>query len=408
MPQTSHRALRRGACAFAALSLTTALAACGSDSDAADADDGMGPIRIGAMAPVNTQDYPLPEIEGALESAVQEINETGGVHGRELELDFCDTRYDPNAEVACARDLVESEVSAVVYPYATLAVDSVYRIFEQAQVPVVGHIGVTPTDLTSEVAFPLSSGIIGWWYGAAAALVEHGATEVSIVSIPSTVAAYGRELALQAFEDAGLKVNQIAIGEINTADWSAIAANAMKNGTDGILVGNTPVDAPRTIAALREAGYSGAISTISSLMTPESIEALGEDAEGVHVVSLQALHSDTSNKAVSKYRAAMIEDSIKISEYSLQAWSAVQLYAAVMDDASAADSETTLATFENLSKPVDIGVTAPYAVKGSSTPVDYPRMFNPTVVVATIEDGILSTTGEYVNPFELTHVSAQG
>jgi branched-chain amino acid transport system substrate-binding protein len=116
----SSRSLRLFAPRFAAAALATLLLSCNRGDE--------GPVRIG-VAGSFSDPIGLP-MRLAAELAAEEINATGGVAGRPLELVLRDDYADPDSAVFIAGDLYDSGVSAVVghlFSGTTLAASPVYN-----------------------------------------------------------------------------------------------------------------------------------------------------------------------------------------------------------------------------------------------------------------------------------------
>lgn len=120
---------------------------------------GTRPIRIGLAGPFS--DEVGAPMRRAAELAVEEINATGGVGGRPLELVIKDDFGDPDSAVSVATQLVDEDVVAVVghvYSGTTLASAPVYNAARITQIspssssPLVTQAGdytfrVCPSDL---------------------------------------------------------------------------------------------------------------------------------------------------------------------------------------------------------------------------------------------------------------------
>ena len=104
---------------------------------AAAAASGGNVVRIG-VAGSFSDPIGLP-MKQAAELAAEEINASGGINGRRLELVARDDYADPDSAVFVASDLYDSDVSAVVghlFSGMTLAAAPVYN---GGRDPVVGH-----------------------------------------------------------------------------------------------------------------------------------------------------------------------------------------------------------------------------------------------------------------------------
>jgi branched-chain amino acid transport system substrate-binding protein len=105
------------------------------------------PIKIGAMFALSGPDAPIG-IPNKLvaEMAVTQINLTGGIKGRRLELIIGDTQSDPAKAVAIAQKFIHSDkVAAIIGPTSTPGSGmQVKKIVEEAGVPTYMCVGGDP------------------------------------------------------------------------------------------------------------------------------------------------------------------------------------------------------------------------------------------------------------------------
>jgi ABC-type branched-subunit amino acid transport system substrate-binding protein len=165
----------------------------------------------------------------------------------------------------------------------------------------------------------------------------------------------------------------------------------------------SPLNLPKMIAALRQGGYKGKIGSLSVLMPPPVVKALGPAGEGVLADSQVALTSDKSNAGVQKYTADMAKyGKNTITDSSLFNWSAVELFAKAVAGATAFDAKSVLAALNAVSTPIDIGTVGPWKTSGVTSPLkDFSRILNPTVSFGVIKNGEIVTAGNagFLNPF---------
>jgi branched-chain amino acid transport system substrate-binding protein len=104
-PSASRRRAMQGAGALAAGSmLLPALSA-----QAQGTSQGKGPIRIGELNSYKAQPAFLEPYKKGMELALQEVNESGGVNGRKLELIIRDDGANPGDAVRVAEELISRE-----------------------------------------------------------------------------------------------------------------------------------------------------------------------------------------------------------------------------------------------------------------------------------------------------------
>ena len=405
MTTTTRRVIAIAAVAVAA----TVLAACSSSSKtsastSAGSTSG-APILIGSFAPISSPAVSLPEVKAAMEAAVADVNAAGGIKGRPLKLSFCDSVFDPNKELACTRTLIEQKVSALVDP--TVAADlsgREYQAAAAAKVPMVGTQGFSPAELNSPVAFPLSSGVPGWVYGSLDHLVSTGSKKIGILIDNAPTGQFAVQMSAAALKGAGRALSATIQGDpASDPTFATAAGKVVSAGVDGLFLAPSPLNVPKMVVALRQAGFTGKISSATELFPDPTIKALGSAADGVMLTSQIAFPSDTSNAGVAAFDASMQKNAPTATrnEEALQAWSAVKLFAAVAKTATSLDAAGILAAFTSLSTPVDLGITPPYSVSGKTSPLPtFSRVVNSTVQNGTVVNGVATADGKgFVDPF---------
>lgn len=396
----------------AALAAVLAISACGDDDDDSDAgsgDSGAAPIKIMTWTSLENPNYSAPQVKTAMEAAAKAINDDGGINGRQLQAEFCDTNFDPNTEAACARKAVDEDFAAVVG--STSFFPNTLPLLERGGVAYIGGQGLTPAELTSPIAFPLAGGIPGWFYGAAALALEKGVRRPALVSSAVNASQFAAQQVGAALQQAGVQAVRTVDAPVGAPDQSATAAEAA-NGTDGIITSAAPNDSIKVVQSLRQANYTGIISGVTALFVKDALDALGPAANGMVLTSQVTPATESDNPAVAQFTEDMdaIDPSASKDERSLMTWASVGLFAELCerigDDITI---DTVLDGMSNLEDPIDTGVTAPYSVKGKVSPLpDYPRLFNPTVVFTEVQNGqVVQTSDGYVNPFEVLRQIAQ-
>jgi branched-chain amino acid transport system substrate-binding protein len=355
------------------------------------------PILVGGMSSLTNPAYSTPQNRDGMQAAIDSLNAAGGINGRPLKLDFCDTAFDRNKELSCARQLISDKVAAVLNP-AVLADSSgvEYKLFQDANIPVIGGEGASPAETTSPTAYPLSSGLVGWVYGSVGALVRSGSKKISFLIASGATGPYEYSLAQDALKLVGL-TSAGSVVDDTKADptLDTAAAKLTGGGVDGIVLLISQVDIPLAVKAIRAADYTGKISSITALFSTPAIKAMGSSADGILLAGQLAFPSDTSNPAVTKFLADMskYEPKATIDETTLFSWGAVQLFQKVAGPAKAYDGPAVLAAFVALKTPVDIGITAPYSTTATPEIPAAPRLLNFTVTYGSISGGDVKSDG---------------
>lgn len=409
MGALSLRAAKLGAVVVTAVTLTAATACSGTGSGDASGSAGLTgePILIGSSAPETGQVYNTPEQPQGLRAAVAAINAAGGINGRPLQLEFCDGKFDPNAEINCARQLVSKKVVATVMPqFQADASDTAYKILDGAGIPMIGTDGHNPAGLTAANSYMLSSGLPGWFAGAMSALVSGGATKIAILVGPTPSAQFSGKLMADALDSAGI-TDHVTVTFDPKADptGATAAAKATADGVDGVGLAMATSGIPVIVSAMRRGGYTGQIASVSSIITPAVIKAMGPDAEGIKLTSQIAFTTDSANKGVAEYTANLkaLDPAAQPQDIGMFSWSAVQLFSAVAKGLPTVDQASVKTAFDSLAQPIDIGTVAPWSIAGKTSPMPaYPRILNPNVQVGVVTNGVVVPDGKgFINPFSL-------
>jgi ABC-type branched-subunit amino acid transport system substrate-binding protein len=196
------------------------------------------------------------------------------------------------------------------------------------------------------------------------------------------------------------------VGDSNSdPTFSAAAAKATKGGVNGVILTPGPQNIPKMIQALKQSGYTGKIGSLTVIMPPPVVKALGSAGEGVLADSQVALTSDSSNAGVQKYNADMAKYGNNTStDSSLFTWSAVELFAKAIASATSFDAASITTALKSVSTPIDIGTVAPWQSSGVPSPLpSFSRILNPTVSFGVVKSGVVvpAGSGGFVNPFTI-------
>lgn len=412
------RAHWRGFSATAVVSvagISLLLAGCGdSDSPAASgsgSDTAGSAISIGTVIPLSGQLVVAPELEAGMKAAVSAVNADGGVKGHPLKLRVCDTKFDPNTELSCVRDLISEKVTA--FAGGIIAADPSgreYQLASKAGIPFVGSYGGVPAEFTTPGTFPIKSGFPGWVYGATKNLVDKGARTISVISLNNAAGEYGVKLSKEALASLGMKpVTTVVADPQADPTFSTAAAKAVSPHADGVLITLVPTLMPKLLTALKNTGYTGRISTLSALATPAVLKAAGSAADGMLVTGHAAFQADTADPGIKAFLADMkkYQPRSPIDENAIYGWTTIKLFAQVMsaasltDGAAAPTSAQVLAAYNGITKPIELGTFGPFGPPPAQPYVPgYDRMFSPSVQNGIVEGAVVEPDGKgFVNPF---------
>lgn len=200
------------------------------------ADESLEPVKLGLINQENSLAGSFPEIRGAIQAGIAFANaELGGVGGRPIELTTCDVNVDAGISQACAQDMVQADVVALVGGIDIGSSGSI-PVLNANGIPQVGGIPATPDEQRSDLMFYQSGGTAG----AVAAMMKHakdnGATKVFLTYVDFEAFSASAELyGVPAGEDLGLEVITSAF-PLQGADFLPVLTKAAETGAEAVIV----------------------------------------------------------------------------------------------------------------------------------------------------------------------------
>ncbi|RDD89729.1 ABC transporter substrate-binding protein [Streptomyces parvulus] len=151
------RATRTGLLSAGALVACASLAAGCGVVPGTTGGSGDDPITVMTWAPQDTGATNKPGMPALAQAYARWINDQGGLDGRRLNVLTCNDHNDSVAAAKCARLAVKENAVAVVGSYSQHA-DSFFPVLEGAGIPYIGGYGITNTEFTSPLSYPVNGG----------------------------------------------------------------------------------------------------------------------------------------------------------------------------------------------------------------------------------------------------------
>ncbi|MFJ5277094.1 ABC transporter substrate-binding protein [Streptomyces parvulus] len=151
------RATRTGLLPAGALVACASLAAGCGVVPGTTGGSGDDPITVMTWAPQDTGATNKPGMPALAQAYARWINDQGGLDGRRLNVLTCNDHNDSVAAAKCARLAVKENAVAVVGSYSQHA-DSFFPVLEGAGIPYIGGYGITNTEFTSPLSYPVNGG----------------------------------------------------------------------------------------------------------------------------------------------------------------------------------------------------------------------------------------------------------
>lgn len=420
--QTNANRRRRAVAAITALATLATVTACGSDDgttsggggnssgDVAQASDNCpgDPLRLTGIASLSG---PLAingeGLEVAIDIAVRAVNDECEL-GRPLEITVCDDRSDPNGSTECGRTAASDGSLALIASVGVFDNGA-----EAAGLPSVYTVGAGVFDHTSPESYPYAS-IVTQVLGAITTSDAAGAESAMLVTFESPATTFIAEQAEALATDLGMGWESLFFPQ-DTTDFAPIAAQIVEADPDSLGFGVTQVE-PFLQALLAEGWDMDDRPTLSTsvLLPPRVLESLGEDAEGLYLMSSVVPPTATDNPGIADMAEAYETYGVDYgaaSVTSVQGWTAVHsltdaLSALSPEEIEGLDSDA-LVEAATTQGPVEAPEGAPFDLSQHAFPEDPAlstfRLFSREAMPTRYEDGQLVPAAGFIDvetPFE--------
>lgn len=311
--------------------LCLALTACGSDGSSGDGGASSSePIKLMQIAPYESQLTSLPFMKTSAQAAVDEINASGGVKGRKLELITCNEKSDANEALRCAQKAVQQKVAAVVGALTTYGAQ-LMPVLEAGKVASVGADAVTPYDAQSSSSFLLDAGVPGYAAMPAIAKKSLGATKLAGIHAEGPAAPTNQKFFKMGSDLAGTTLVDNIVIPGDAIDFTQYIARAEDKGAEALISSLPPQLNQKLWQAIGSSGSELKVVASAGSVTTEIVKAVKEAAEGSYIVA-GTPNADASNEWGKAYLDAMKKYQPQEKVFSgvgLRAYESVGLFAEV-------------------------------------------------------------------------------
>ena len=245
-----------------------------------------------------------------IETAFNEVNLAGGVHGRELELETLDDSYEPDYAAQATEWLIEEErVFALIGAVGTPTSRVAAPLAQEAGVPFLGPF--TGADFLRDPALDSVINVRASYHQETEAMVlrltEHlGISRVAVLYQDDSFGQTGLEGVRRALEQRGLE----AIGswryQRNADVADEVATAIVGSNPEAVIIIGTHRPVAGTVKAVRRE-IDPVFMTVSFGGGTALEDALGKDGEGVYVTQVVPFPQDASIPLVARYHAALAE-----------------------------------------------------------------------------------------------------
>lgn len=235
------------------------------------------PIVLGMINQENTPVGSYPELSSATRSAIEFINaELGGVHGRPIELEVCNTEFSPEGSTACAQGFVQAGVPAVLGGIDVFG-NGIDTLADNG-VPFVGGIPVSTQSVTNDNSFQWSGGT----WGATIAFAHHAVTEVEAEKVAIVYPEFGpitssAEYGRTTLENLGVTDVAMVPYPITATDLTSAIQAANSGDPDAIVMLAADTGCKGAFDGFATVGVTAEVYLVGACASPAIIEAAGPE-----------------------------------------------------------------------------------------------------------------------------------
>jgi branched-chain amino acid transport system substrate-binding protein len=355
------------------------------------------PVEIN-ITYAKTGAFTYAEMGVGAEAAEKAVNDSGGIHGRPLKVNVCDTTspVDPNPMQQCLRKVVANQdIVAEVADYGSFN-DISTPLENQNGLAQIGGIPLGLSQLTLPNSFPL---VMPEEQAMGGAMVTNGSTKPSLIyiNIPTAQKAFAE---INAWLKAGGSQYQLVAkqpSDITSTDLSPQVAAICNSGADAVALSLSYTGIAAFLTA-RQQGSCPDIKVVSTALgQAATTPSLGAKAEGMLITSGMPLPTDTSLEGIKAFTDQMnaIDPKAAKDEESLNAWAAVWAFAQEarkmsgdITRASVLDYWQHLGSFQLYDLfPPDLDFQNPAVVDGN-------KVYNHWTRIGIVKDGQIIESGK--------------
>ncbi|MCI8584468.1 MAG: ABC transporter substrate-binding protein [Lachnospiraceae bacterium] len=350
--------------AIIAASMVTAMATgCGNDNSqagtstaepseelpAATAEENQGEtVKIGWYGPLSGSAASVGTTGNmAAKLAVKQVNEAGGVLGRQIEFVEYDDQGTTETSVKNVTRLIEQDhVAGIVGSHLSSAVLATSDINEEAKVV---QFGTGTSDIWTNIglSYTFRPTVCSALFNQACyeSMETMGATKIATLSAETEYAQLATETVVELIE-AGGKMEVVASEGYTSGDtdFSGQITKMLAADPDGVLLNGGGEDLGKIVRALRMQGFDGYIYGIESLADQQTLELAGEYADKVIFsccyfvpTNIEDALSDAEKDFLTAYQEEYGE--LPVSEVAYRAYDGMNILLQAIEKAGSTDGD---------------------------------------------------------------------
>lgn len=228
------------------------------------------------------------------------VNAQGGLKGQNIELVTQDDKYDPALAATQAKSLASQGVLALILSRGTGPTEAMLPVLKENRLPLVAP--ATGAISLHEPVQPWVYHLRACYQKEAERAVRHlagiGVKRITIVQVNDAFGNDAGKGAIKGLDDMKLRALSHLRFDRNKPDLAPTMQAIAKAGIEAVVLIGPGYAVVEGVNALRAAGSTAHVATLSNNASADFVKALGENARGVVVTQLFPYERSTSNPLV--------------------------------------------------------------------------------------------------------------
>ena len=287
-------------------------------------------IKIGAALPLTGEGALYGQAaKNAIDLAVSQINETGGIHGKKVKVLYEDTKLSPQeATIAVTKLITINKVPLIIGPMASSAVEAVMPICEKNKVIVVSP-SATDHKLTGKSRYFFRTIVNDVYEGEVMARFVYeklGLRKLAIFYVQSAGPQGVSEALVDNFRKLGGEIIITERCEQEATDFRTQLTKINSSNADVLFFAGFAKETGRMLRQAKEIGFKKQILGHQTAEAPEVRELAGDAANGIIFASSQ-FGPETSPTIESFYEAYKSKYNNEPQNYAANTYDALNIVA---------------------------------------------------------------------------------
>lgn len=336
------------------LVLALSLVGCGNSSSSGDTsstdDDTSGGtasdvIKVGLYTPLTgTSALVGTQEQMGVDLAVKQLNEAGGVNGKQIEVIAYDDQFNAETAVKVVTRLTQTDhVNAIIGSMSSANILATADIVEDAQVLEIG-CGTSPTWTNAgyDYVFRGTQNAASFNTGIVELLTTMGVQRLATMISSTEYATTGWAEVKQQLEDTDIEVVVETDYMAGDTDFTGQITRILNADVDGVLLYGATEDYGIECKQLRQLGYDGYIYGSETFAATDVREVAGDAANGVLFACGYVIPDSIEDAATEEEKAfleAFVEEygEMPVSDTAYRGYDSMMLLAKVFETAASMD-----------------------------------------------------------------------